>query len=386
MASDLKQPVKADFLWNQDDQRRILLMALFLVAVTFVLFAPAIRFQFLNYDDDLYVYENPHVLGGLTLSGLAYAFTTIYSGNWMPLTRLSFQLDATLSGRWPAGFHFIAIIVAWGMGDIAEKFSRARRPVVAAAIAICLLAGAANRATLFRWSDSVTLLTDSIRKGPHASACNNLASALDDRGDYAAAIPYCDMAINLQPKSPGAYITRGRSFQGLENYDGAIADYTTAIELDKTLAKAWNNRGNAYIGKGDLDTALANFTRAVELKPDLAEAWNNRAFVWCSKSNYTAAIADCTRAIEINPGNSRAYNNRGNIFSGMADWQHAVEDYSHAIELDPFFATAYNNRAKAFLASKAYDKARADIEACTKLGGQPNADTVRVLSENAGHK
>src|SRR5262249_15407398 len=44
-------------------------------------------------------------------SGLRYAFTTIDGGGWMPLTWLSFQLDATLFGPRPAGFHFTAIIL-----------------------------------------------------------------------------------------------------------------------------------------------------------------------------------------------------------------------------------------------------------------------------------
>src|SRR5215510_14306082 len=64
------------------EYRNNLLMTLALDAVTFALFAPAIRFQFLNYDDDHYVYDNLHVMGGLNLDGLRYAFTTIDEGNW----------------------------------------------------------------------------------------------------------------------------------------------------------------------------------------------------------------------------------------------------------------------------------------------------------------
>ncbi len=89
-------------------------MALALAVATFAVFAPAIQFRFLNYDDNLYVFENRHVLGGLKWSGLVYALTTVDVGNWMPLTWLSLELDGTLFGSWPAGYHFTNILLHCG--------------------------------------------------------------------------------------------------------------------------------------------------------------------------------------------------------------------------------------------------------------------------------
>ena len=59
---------------------------------------------FVNLDDDVYVYENPIVLGGLTLEGAKWAFTTFHASNWHPLTWLSHMLDAELFGP-SAGWH-----------------------------------------------------------------------------------------------------------------------------------------------------------------------------------------------------------------------------------------------------------------------------------------
>jgi Flp pilus assembly protein TadD len=66
------------------------------------------NFDFVNYDDNDYVYENPHVLNGLTAGDVSWAFTTGHTGNWHPLTWLSLMLDRQLSlprGPSPAGFH-----------------------------------------------------------------------------------------------------------------------------------------------------------------------------------------------------------------------------------------------------------------------------------------
>jgi tetratricopeptide (TPR) repeat protein len=62
-------------------------------------------FTFVNVDDGEYVYNNPHVTAGLSLSGVRWALTTLHFYNWHPLTWLSLQLDAQLFGTSAQGFH-----------------------------------------------------------------------------------------------------------------------------------------------------------------------------------------------------------------------------------------------------------------------------------------
>jgi tetratricopeptide (TPR) repeat protein len=63
-------------------------------------------FDFINYDDDYYVTDNPHVQAGLTAEGLRWAFSSLFDADsWHPLTWLSLQLDAQLFGTPAAGYH-----------------------------------------------------------------------------------------------------------------------------------------------------------------------------------------------------------------------------------------------------------------------------------------
>jgi tetratricopeptide (TPR) repeat protein len=87
-----------------------------LAVVTFVVFAPALDCEFLNYDDNGYVTANPHVRKGLTADGVRWAFTTFAESNWHPLTWLSLQLDASLwrkpdGGLDPSGFHQTSVLL-----------------------------------------------------------------------------------------------------------------------------------------------------------------------------------------------------------------------------------------------------------------------------------
>jgi protein O-mannosyl-transferase len=76
-----------------------------LLVGTCLLYWPAVELPFVNYDDDGYVTRNVHVLGGLSFDNIHWAFTTFQNANWHPLTWLSLQLDATLFGTSPEGFH-----------------------------------------------------------------------------------------------------------------------------------------------------------------------------------------------------------------------------------------------------------------------------------------
>jgi Tfp pilus assembly protein PilF len=81
------------------------LIALSLVVSGIVLFSRITGNSFISFDDPTYITENPYVRDGLTLRGLAWAFTTMYAENWHPLTWLSHMLDSQLFGLAPAGHH-----------------------------------------------------------------------------------------------------------------------------------------------------------------------------------------------------------------------------------------------------------------------------------------
>ncbi len=81
------------------------------MAATLALYNPVNRHPFVNYDDDRYVTENPHVHNGLTWDTVTWAFTATEQGNWHPLTWLSHALDYQLFHQNPAGHHFTSLLI-----------------------------------------------------------------------------------------------------------------------------------------------------------------------------------------------------------------------------------------------------------------------------------
>jgi Flp pilus assembly protein TadD len=88
-------------------KRRLqLVICLFLVVLSLVVYQQLTGCDFVNYDDELYVKKNPHIMAGLTLESIIWAFTTGYASNWHPLTWMSHMLDFELYGLNPMGHHW----------------------------------------------------------------------------------------------------------------------------------------------------------------------------------------------------------------------------------------------------------------------------------------
>jgi len=82
-----------------------LLICFALTLMVWGVFAQTLRHEFVNYDDNRYVYGNPDVSLGLSRTGIEQAFTKRYVGIWLPLTIISYQFDHELSGLNPSRFH-----------------------------------------------------------------------------------------------------------------------------------------------------------------------------------------------------------------------------------------------------------------------------------------
>lgn len=62
-------------------------------------------YQFVNYDDNGYVYENSEVIRGITPGGVVHAFTHKDKGLWNPLVTISHMLDCQFYGLNAGGHH-----------------------------------------------------------------------------------------------------------------------------------------------------------------------------------------------------------------------------------------------------------------------------------------
>ena len=62
-------------------------------------------------------------------------------------------------------------------------------------------------------------------------------------------------------------------YRQLEQFDLAIAEYTTAIEIDPSDPACFNNRGLAYLDVGEYDLAIGDFETAIGMSPWGSFGW-----------------------------------------------------------------------------------------------------------------
>ena len=90
--------------------KKSLILCLLLAAATVLLYNPVNRHPFINYDDDRYVVQNPHIRG-LSGENIRWAFTTTAEANWHPLTWLSHALDYELFHLNAGGHHLDSVLL-----------------------------------------------------------------------------------------------------------------------------------------------------------------------------------------------------------------------------------------------------------------------------------
>lgn len=86
-------------------------VCIYLATITWLVFGATLQHDFVNYDDDKYVYGKPVITSGITLSGIAWAFTHSHARNWHPLTTISHMLDCQLFGLKAGGHHFNNVLL-----------------------------------------------------------------------------------------------------------------------------------------------------------------------------------------------------------------------------------------------------------------------------------
>jgi len=99
----VKKSVPVEVRWYRD-RTTLLYMGVLAIAV-FVTFFPVLSHEFVNWDDDVNVYDNPNI-DKLTAENVKKIFTSPVIGNYNPLPILTFAVEKHFFGLDPFIYHF----------------------------------------------------------------------------------------------------------------------------------------------------------------------------------------------------------------------------------------------------------------------------------------
>jgi len=81
-----------------------------LTIAVIAVFGQVHTFDFINYDDDVYVSQNSNISPGFSWKNAIWVFSKEHGGNWHPLTGLSHILDCQLFGLNPGRHHLVNLL------------------------------------------------------------------------------------------------------------------------------------------------------------------------------------------------------------------------------------------------------------------------------------
>jgi tetratricopeptide (TPR) repeat protein len=157
-----------------------------------------------------------------------------------------------------------------------------------------------------------------------------------DKGEETLAIADFSRLIMLKPDFADAYWFRAVSYENLNDYASALADYDRLAELRPHDWTGWSQVcwGHAYLNSG-LSEGLRACDIALQLNPGDANTLDGRGFINFRLGRFTEAIADYDSALGQNPGIAASLYLRGVAKLRLGEVREGERDVSAAITLEP---------------------------------------------------
>jgi tetratricopeptide (TPR) repeat protein len=228
----------------------------------------------------------------------------------------------------------LALMVSWGVADLAAAWPRGRAALAgAAALALgCCLA--TTRSQVKYWRDSAALYEHALKvTSGNYMAHDNLGNVLMDSGKL----------------------------------DEAVKQYREVIRLTPTIGKPYNDLGKAYALQGKMEDAMMMFSNAAKLNPGLAQARWNLGNAWLLKGKVAEGLAEMKRAVQLSPDDSEAYRKFANTLMVMGKAAEAIPYCEAVVKAEPQDAHAHFMLGSACLASKRLEPAVASFKEAVRL-------------------
>ncbi|MEW6270860.1 MAG: tetratricopeptide repeat protein [Thermodesulfobacteriota bacterium] len=276
-----------------------------------------------------------------------------YLGTLVPVIGIVRAGEQAMADRFtylPAIGVFVAL--TWAVADALARRPAARRVLAPVACALLVACALATRAQAAYWRDSVSLFEQALRTTQrNYLAHTNLAAALLERGDAAAALEHASAAAELRPDDPKILATRAAALAAAGRIDEADAAYAHALRADPGSPLALLGRGVVLAERQRWAEAEAAYRTLLAHEPGHAKAHAGLAFVLAAQDRREEAIAQYRAAIAADDRLVAAHNGLALALEASGRSDEALAAWGHGLRIAPDERRLRYNRASA-LASR----------------------------------
>ncbi|HEV1286119.1 MAG TPA: tetratricopeptide repeat protein [Bryobacteraceae bacterium] len=196
----------------------------------------------------------------------------------------------------------LSIMLAWGVSEIVARWPRAKFPVQAAAVSICLAWLALTWTQVQYWQNSVTLFDHAIASThDNFIAHSNLGVVLAEQGKTQDALRHLFASVEENPNHGDARNNLGALLGRLGRTDEAAEQFAQAIRISPNDAHAHNNLGNTLVARQKFAEGANEFQTALRLLPDFALAHFGLGGALLNLGHSDEAIAQFSEALRLDP-------------------------------------------------------------------------------------
>ena len=235
-------------------------------------------------------------------------------------------------------------IVVWGLSasvtSVVPRASHAARalglPAAAAALAALAALGLATHAQARLWRTSETLFEHALRvTRDNDLAHNNLGHVLNERGQYAEAVPHFREALRIRSDYPHAHTNLVRALFMLSEFDSAAAELNRWLADHPADAAALSNLALVRAWQGDRAEAARLYNAALATDSGNVGARRGLGALLVASGDAAGAIPHLEKAIALDDTDAETRAHLGDALFLRGEFGAAIEQYREALRMRP---------------------------------------------------
>lgn len=170
-------------------------------------------------------------------------------------------------------------------------------------------------------------------------------------GDIACQIERYDLAEEFVlraidfSKSDKYFITLGKIYEALKDFDKAINSYKESLKLNPKNAAVFNLLGVAFFDWKKYSESESYYRKSLEINPNQANVLYNLGNVLLYQNKIEKAINAYLKVIELNPNSVESFYNLGVAYCLANNFKEGEKYYQKALKINPECLEAFVNFA-----------------------------------------
>jgi tetratricopeptide (TPR) repeat protein len=163
----------------------------------------------------------------------------------------------------------------------------------------------------------------------------DVAFALSDKHEYAAAIPEWEKALQLDSEDALSHVNIAIALTRTGHADAAIVHYQKAAQIEPGNPAVFSRMAAALLAMGKPDQAVPAFEKAVQLNPRDAQQAGGLGLALARSGRTAEAIPWFEKALELNPKDAGVEQNLAIALQSKGRQEEAIAHFQRASELAP---------------------------------------------------